>query len=91
MDLALHFPRFVPALFGQFGFSAPELALQAVRDQVDRLVEVMPVIFCMEIPAGEREMDFDYEGLLADGSLWRIMLDADMGSDDSILVALEFL
>lgn len=91
MDLALCFPRFMPAFFGQFGFPAPELAFQAIRDQVDGLVEIVPVILGVKVRPGKREMDFHDEGLLVQRSLRRVMLDGNMSGDDSIFVTLQLL
>nr|WP_020494161.1 hypothetical protein [Verrucomicrobium sp. 3C] len=91
MEFPFRFAGLVPSLFCQFGFSAAQLALETVRDQVDRLVEVVSVVFGVKIWSGEGEMDFNDESLLVYRSLWRIVLDRDMGSNDSIFVALELL
>lgn len=91
MEFVLRFARFVPALFGQFGFPAPELAFEAVGDQIDGLVEIVSVIFGMKIRSGKGKMDFDDEGLLVGRSFRRVVLDGDVSSDNSILVTLELL
>lgn len=91
MEFPFRFTGLVPSLFGQFGLTTPELAFESVRDQVDRLIEIMSVIFGVKIRSGEGEMDFHDEGLLADRGFRRIVLDGDMSSDDSILIALELL